>query len=362
MKTIGSTPLPAGGRLPRNKGVRRLACVFAAGLLVTLGCREDTTSPSAPESAASTTSAAPALALALAANTWTTRAPTPGIPHTDFAAGAAANAAGQWFVHIFGGQNGDGTGFASAKYNVSTNTWGGGGGAFINAAYLNGVGKIGNRFYMTGGESCCDVDFRNFNTTWAYDITTNQLFQKADMPRATRNGVTGVIKGKLYVLAGYCSGEAVDPGHCTVGSVVRQFYRYDPATNTWINRRQPPHFHTDGGGAVLGDKFYVVGGGGQGPYLDVYDPVTNTWTTRAPIPATGERLSAAVIQNRIFVIVLTGFSSRKPVLKAFSYDPVTNTWKSKAAPPVFGPIVRVQLNGQGRLFLPGSPSSYLYTP
>ena len=49
MKTIGSTLLPAGGRLPRNKGVRRLACVFAAGLLVTLGCREDTTSPTAPE-------------------------------------------------------------------------------------------------------------------------------------------------------------------------------------------------------------------------------------------------------------------------------------------------------------------------
>ena len=62
MKTIGSTPLPAGGRLPRNKGVRRLACVFAAGLLVTLGCREDTTSPTAPETAPVLATAASALA------------------------------------------------------------------------------------------------------------------------------------------------------------------------------------------------------------------------------------------------------------------------------------------------------------
>jgi N-acetylneuraminic acid mutarotase len=336
----------------------RIASIFTAGLLAILGCREDVASPNAPEPAAGVTSAA--TSLALASNTWSARAPI--YPHTNFSVGAAPDAAGQWFVYVFGGKDEESSDFTSFKYNVATNTWAGAG-ALLHAANMNGVGRIGNRLYMTGGENYFDVDFETFNTTWAYDIGTKQLFQKADMPRATKYGVTGAIKGKLYVLAGYCSGETTDPGHCIVGSAVRQFYRYDPATNTWINRRQPPHLHTFGAAVVMGDKFYVVGDccSDTKTALDVYDPVANTWTTRAPIPAAGERFAAAVIQSRMFVLVLTRIDGRA-VVKAYSYDPATNTWKSRAAPPVFAQIARVQLNGQGRLFLPGAPSSYLYTP
>ena len=39
-----------------------------------------------------------------------------------------------------------------------------------------------------------------------------------------------------------------------------------------------------------------------------------------------------------------------------------NQLEGRAAPAVAGPIVQVILNGQGRLFLPGRESSYLYTP
>jgi hypothetical protein len=98
------------------------------------------------------------------------------------------------------------------------------------------------------------------------------------------------------------------------------------------------------------------------PYLDVYDPATNTWVTRAPIPTPGERLFAAVFQHRLFVLSWSHPDGGAVILKAYSYDPATNTWRSRAAPPVAGPIVQVILNGQGRLFLPGRESSYLYTP
>jgi N-acetylneuraminic acid mutarotase len=332
----------------------RLSLLLTTGLAI-LGCREDAATPSEPEAQAA------ALPLAQAPNTWIARAPI-ARPHSDFAVGAAPNSAGQWFTYIFGGQDRDGTGFGSERYNVETNSWGSAN-AFINAANLNGVGRIGNKLYLTGGESSGDVNFRTFNTTWVYDISSNKLFTGADVPRATKYGVTGVINGKLYVLAGWCSGESVDPGHCIVGSPVKQFYRYDPATNTWINRRQPPHIHQFAGGAVINGKFYVVGDccGDSRTALDVYDPVTNTWTTRASIPATGERYSAAVIQNRLFVLLFTHVNGAA-VVKAYSYDPATNTWRTKAAPPFFAQIVRVQLGGQARLFLPGSSASYLYAP
>jgi hypothetical protein len=333
---------------------RRLPALGIAGLLALLGCREDVSSPNPPETAVAEVAQAP--------NSWITRAPLPIQALSGFSVGAAANSAGQWFAYTFGGDDGVSSQAIVERYNVQTNTWGAGSGASPNATAMNGIGKIGNRLYMTGGGRCCRGSEPIYNTTSAYDLSTGQLFQKADLPRATTDGVTGVINGKLYVLAGFCSGEPTDPGHCIVEGTVRQFYRYDPATNTWIFRHQPPHFHRNGGGAVIDGKFYVVGGGSsQSNQLDVYDPVTNTWTSRAPIPSGGAQMSAAVIQNKMFVVLLTN-SSGTGVIKAYLYDPASNTWKSRAAPRVFGQLVRVQLNGQARLFLPGSSSSYMYAP
>jgi hypothetical protein len=352
----------------RSIGLRPSPWTFplAAGLalIAAVGCREDMQSPNPPESTPAT-SATPELAVA-AFNTWTSRATLPS-PHSGFAASALENAAGQWIVYIFGGQDEDGEtpGFGAFTYNVATNTWGGSGPSIFRATDLNGAGRVGTKFYITGGQSCCDFDFRTFNTTWLYASSTNRQVQKADMPKATTAGVTGVINGKVYVLPGYCSGESVDPGHCTTGGPIRQLYRYDPSTDTWITRRQAPHFHTFGAAAVINDKFYVVGGINQGAYLDVYDPATNTWQTRAPIPTPGERLFGAAIGSKFFVLSWSHPSGQPIVSKAYLYDPATNKWTSRAAPPngIAGPIVKVMLNGQPRLFLPGGfGPSYLYTP
>ena len=344
----------------------RLAGTLTAGLLAILGCQDDVTSPRGPETEAAEAS------LAQASNTWIARAQTPR-RLSGSAVGASSNAAGEWFVHVFGGNNGDRSNFPSQRYNVETNTWGGGSGALVNATDLNGVGKIGNRLYFTGGRRCCGEDDLVYNKTWAYEPSTDRLFQRANLPRATTSGVTGVIAGKLYVLAGYCSGQTADPGHCTVEGQVRQFWRYDPATNTWIVRRQPPHFHAGGAGAVINGKFYVVGDcciEGTRTKLDVYDPVTNTWTTlRASLPFEENRItgrqqfSAAVIQNKMFVLQ-SGSINGERMIKGYLYDPVTNTWNERPiqVPPIFGQIVQVQLDGQPRLFLPGSPRSYLYKP
>jgi hypothetical protein len=340
---------------------RRLPALGIVGLLAMLGCREDVTSPNPPEAAVA--------AVAQAPNTWISRAPAPfGSDNHNFSSAAAANAAGQWFAYTFGGMNDESghTQLHTTRDNVQTNTWSWQDiNSLVEASHMNGVGRIGNKFYMTGGHYCCSADISTWNALWVYDIAANKQTRKADLPRATQYGVTGAIDDKLYVLAGYCSGLPSDPGHCSTGSPVKQFYRYDPASSSWINRRQPSHIHTQGAGAVINGKFYVVGSNplfttSTGRELDVYDPITNTWTSKAPIPTVGGRFSAAVIQNRMFVIVAG--PNTGSAIKAYSYDPVTNTWKSKAAPPVFEQIVRVQLNGQARLFLPGNPSSYLYAP
>jgi N-acetylneuraminic acid mutarotase len=351
----------ASSRTPALTGYR-LSLLLTAGVLGIVSCREDASSPTEPKSEA-------VAAAAQASNTWVSRASAPfGSLDHYFSTAAAPNATGQWFAYTFGGRDDDeGRSLHTTRYNVQTNTWNWQDiNSLVESSTMNGVGKIGNKFYMTGGAAtCCSLDIGVWNALWVYDIAANKQTRKADLPRATMFGQTGVIDNRLYVLAGYCSGHPLDPGHCVTEGPVKQFYRYDPATNTWILRHQPPHIHTQGAGAVIIGKFYVVGANpiytsGSGRELDVYDPSTNAWTSKAPIPTVGGRFSAAVIQNRMFVIV-DGPRTTDPV-RAYSYDPVANSWRSRAAPPVFEQIVRVQLNGQARLFLPASPSSYLYAP
>jgi N-acetylneuraminic acid mutarotase len=164
-------------------------------------------------------------------------------------------------------------------------------------------------------------------------------------------------------LPGWCSGEAVEPNHCATGRQFRRLWRYDPSTETWPSRRPAPHFHAFGGAAVIGDKFYVVGSWNRDAFLDVYDPATHTWQTKASIPMPGERLFAAPLQSKLFVLSWSHPTGSPVILKAYLYDPATNTWQERAGPPgVAGPIVNVKLNGQSHLFMPGLQSSYLYAP
>jgi N-acetylneuraminic acid mutarotase len=225
--------------------------------------------------------------------------------------------------------------------------------------------------YVSGGYEFLDGSAAIVGGLFAYNPLTDQKTQKTDMPLRTADGVTGVISGRLHVLPGACSGEGYPtPGYCAV-EPIRRFYRYDPATDTWVTRRSCPHFHRSAGGGVINGKFYVVGGsndkGVATATLDVYDPVTNTWITRAPMPAAAAFVKATVLQNKLFVVTSANGGQG---LKAYAYDPVTNTWRTRAAPPTWGALARIQLDGHVRVLSVGGSgevnappvASQLYTP
>jgi hypothetical protein len=344
----------------------RLNLALALGLLAAAACSESTT-PTPPDRAGDELPAAPSLAVG--SNTWTTRAP---LPEFSFGISAAAitNSAGQSIVYALA-QNGDenGIGFAVRAYNVATNTWTTKN-TIVRVARTNGIGVIGGKLYFSGGfaefdASCCQVQF-----LYAYDPVTDQLTRKADMPKATAEGVTGVISDKLYVLPGNCSGDFYPgPLGCATRDI-RTLFRYNPATNTWATRPLAPHFHNRGAGGVIDGKFYVAGGRTASfsnvSALDVYDPATNKWTTRASLPVAGPVIGA-VMNHKLFVIL------RESPGTMYAYDPATNTWSAKASPALHHEtLVRVAVNGRNRLLAVGGQhntsgvwvfhDSELYTP
>jgi N-acetylneuraminic acid mutarotase len=323
-----------------------------------LACGESTV-PSQPDSPS-----APAAPLfATAANSWTSRANTPYDQFIfGYDLGMAPNSAGQSIVYAFGGTSSDegGTGKTVKAYNVPANTWTSkqsNVGVFLS----NGVGKIGNKLFFSGGYVTAGSLPDATNALWAYDYSNDQMIRKANLPIFSAEGVSAVINGKLYVLPGACNGNGYpNPGYCAVEET-RRFYRYDPASNQWTSIRQAPHFHRKGAATVFDGKLFVAGGfNGSQPVadLDVYNPTTNSWSTLAHMPI-GGTASGAALSGQFYVVVSNPATSGP---RMYAYNRSTNQWRAKAAPDFAGSVTRVLLDGSYRLFTASGNRSALYTP
>jgi kelch motif-containing protein/Kelch motif protein len=344
---------------------------FMLSAVVFAACSEDTT-PTEPAATGDLSVAEPSHPWL--PNHWTRKAPLQ-VPHPDFgftglfgvATGVANNSRGQPILYAFGGTDGQGPGGHGIQaYNLATNTWTVLPGE-VNVFNTNGVGKIGGKLYFSGGSSYESGDLLTSRRLWVYDPASNRLTRQADMPKATANGVTGVINGKLYVLPATCSGDFwPDPHYCEQEGF-RQLFRYDPVTNAWTTLASAPHFHGSAGGVING-KFYVVGvSRNASTALDVYDPLSNKWKALAPLPAPRLFAVGAVLNGKLWVIGSNGTNRL-----TYAYNPVTNSWATRASLPLGGanqaaaPITDSQ--GQGHILVVGGATggipapSELYTP
>ena len=301
-------------------------CPLALGSLMLVSCGQET----APTEASSTGAeplAAPSFAVA--GGTWTTKAPMP-TPRFHLAAGVQNNSLGQPVLYAMGGFDPNvGIVRTVEAYNFATNTWTTKAPLRLRLWNTNGVGNIGGKLYLSGGFWEAADGRSGFHPgLHVYDPVRNTWTQRADMPQRTAGGVTGVINGKLYVLAGTCN-------NCGPQRVTRRFYRYDPATNIWTSLPWSPNAHGQGAGGVINGKFYVAGGS-AGNKLDVYDPATNRWRTLAPMPTARNGVAGGVLQNKLYIVGRSNAEPGERQNEVEAYNPATNTWESHTPMPGVG--------------------------
>ncbi len=320
-----------------------------AGCVALAGCNDInepvTTTPSSPETPS----------LAIAANSWVTRANNPSVQRQGFATAPIKNSAGQYVVYMIGGATVSGGSLSNnLAYNVSTNTWSWKKPLPVPLYHTNGVGVIGGKLYISGGMSGSKS---SSNALYMYDPVANTWTQKASMPGFNYAGVTGVINNKLYVYT-----------QCFQAECSSAFYRYDPVTNRWTTLPTAntadgyARWHGSGTGGVTGGKFYVVGGS-VSPELDVYDPVGNRWSTGAPLPKPRWEVAGGILQGKLYVIgghqgEADGSISTN-VRTNSVYDPATNRWTDKAPLPAGRSNFSaspVALDGQLRMGVFGGPT------
>jgi N-acetylneuraminic acid mutarotase len=218
-----------------------------------------------------------------------------------------------------------GGGTAHQVYNPQTNSW-------ANVAplpqaldHIQGA-VVGGKIYYIGGLTAWPSP--HVSTVHIYDPQTNSFTQGAPMPAARARGAGGVAvhQGKIYYAGGLHNGSAVS-----------WFDVYDPGVNTWTQLPNMPrvrdHFHA----AVVGGKFYAIGGrdtaiNATTTANDAFDFSTGTWTQGlAPLPTARGGFAAAALGNEVLVIGGEGGGSTFSTVEA--YNTQTNTWRTLAPMP-----------------------------
>ncbi|GAB4143064.1 MAG: hypothetical protein Fur0041_18190 [Bacteroidia bacterium] len=185
---------------------------------------------------------------------------------------------------------------------------------------VNGKGYVG-----TG----VDTAERCHKDLWEYDPFTDTWMQKANLPGSVRRNAVGFTIGdKGYV------GLGIDTSDASLGNILKDFWQYNPMTNTWVQKADYPG--AGGNGVYFATAFSVdnkgyVCGGKKGPSdytneLWEYKPLTNSWTLRSNFPG-GVRyqLISFVINDKAYIGLGTDYNIyRKDIWR---YNPGNNTWQ-----------------------------------
>lgn len=193
--------------------------------------------------------------------------------------------------------------------------------------------SIGDYGYIGTGVDTAEQVLKDL---WRYDPLDDSWQQMADMPTVNgrRDAVGFSLGSKGYI------GTGIDNDFSFAGTMLKDFWEYDPATNTWLQKADFPG--AGGNGIYFAASFAVdtkgyICGGKIGPnfysaQLWEYKPAINQWTQRAPFPG-GVRyqLSAFDIGNYGYV----GLGANQDVFKRdfWKYNPGSNQWTQIADLP-----------------------------
>jgi N-acetylneuraminic acid mutarotase len=234
--------------------------------------------------------------------------------------------------------------WAAAQYN----TW----------TKLNDVGmgkreratafSIGGLGYLCGGLDTAEVIHKDL---WAYDPQTDAWTQKADLPGSgRRDAISFVVNNFAFV------GSGMDSISGPTGNTLKDFWRYNPTSNSWTAIADFPGAGGEGvyfaTGFAVGGKGYLCGGK-TGPNLYSsqlweYKPGNNQWIQRASFPG-GVRyqMSSFVVGSKAYV----GMGTDQNIFKKdmYCYDPGANTWQTIAPFPGYerGAASTFTLEGRG---------------
>ena len=168
---------------------------------------------------------------------------------------------------------------------------------------------VNNKIYTFAGP--VDISIFSDKTVECYDIETNTLTTKADMPLSIVRPASNITNELVYV-SGYCND--------TDKSDSMQIY--NTITDVWSIKAIGSLRRREFKSVLIDNKIYMFGGMIPGnnepiPVVECYDIETNTLTTKADMPLGKRNFGCVIFGDYIYTIGGNGNSA-----KAITYDSI----------------------------------------
>jgi N-acetylneuraminic acid mutarotase len=206
-------------------------------------------------------------------------------------------------------------------------------GVFLGRVIAAGF-SIGNKGYLFGGASLGHTE-KDF---WEYDPASNTWMEKPNPGIFMEYAISMVINNRAYVGIGTNRESGLN-------TPTNELWEYNPAANSWIRKADFPGMLRYGAiGFGLGNKGYaglgrVPNGAGLTDWWE-YDPVLDRWTRKADNPIGGNipffNAAGFVLSGKIYL----GTGQHDNRNSWWEYNPQADTWTRKAdfpGKPLFGP-------------------------
>jgi N-acetylneuraminic acid mutarotase len=201
----------------------------------------------------------------------------------------------------------------SWEYDPATDTWK----ALAPMPMKRGAAlaaAVNGKIYVVGGATTRGPNATEINFTLPqmvlgnveeYNPETNSWAEKTPMPTPRNHAAIGVVDGKIYVIGG-----RVGAAFIALSQDISAVEEYDPASDTWSPpKARMPTARSALAAGTYGGRIFVAGGEYQDTTLtaafravEAYTPATNTWATLPPLPVSRHGLAGAMIGNRFYVV------------------------------------------------------------
>ncbi|MCE9606009.1 MAG: hypothetical protein K8U03_14025 [Planctomycetia bacterium] len=183
--------------------------------------------------------------------------------------------------------------------------------------------------HVMGGLAVADGKYGSTNTIYSYRLGKKTWAEETVlMPTQRSMFRVGRHDGKLWIFGG----SEVSDGKRGVGSVLWRWSGDSSKAVEIVEGKPLPHPRRSGGGAQIGDKYFLVGGLGADSQIakdvDVFDMKTQTWSNAASpnVPRWFNSLASA--GGKLYLSGgLSGFSNEAKTVPSLEvYDPKTDKW------------------------------------
>lgn len=226
---------------------------------------------------------------------------------------------------------------------------------FTSKSTPSGIGRasavsfvINDRAYVALGRSASRSGA--LNDCWEFNSDNDSWTQKARFPGIGRvNGIAETVDGKAYVGLGF----DLSKGIYQDAAQLKDFWCFDPQTNTWSRKADFPSLSTNACVSFVAGKFIYAGFGFTGATftneLWKYDTEKDAWFQMKYTGVT-RRTGSVVCCDGEKVFFGTGYNSRKEN-DWWEYYPVTDSWKKRKSMPGSSREFAVALTVNHRFFV-----------